>query len=148
MPESKQTGHAVQKETSRSSCGAWRSTGSRRRDLLVSYGAIRGGDRQTRLLLCHLIISNIEERRVTQAVAADLLGVNQPKISALAHYKVEGFSVERLMTFLNALGQDVEIVIRTKPSARSAAHTTVQMTSTDRATPRSIHLVQGGTPAR
>jgi predicted XRE-type DNA-binding protein len=37
------------------------------------------------------------------------LSINQPKISALKHYKLGGFSVERLMTFLTALGSDIEI---------------------------------------
>jgi hypothetical protein len=41
-------------------------------------------------------------------------GLNQPKVSALCNYKLEGFSVERLMTLLNALDQDVEIIIRAK----------------------------------
>jgi hypothetical protein len=36
------------------------------------------------------------------------------------HYKLEGFSVERLMRFLVALGQDVEIVVKAKPRSRSA----------------------------
>jgi hypothetical protein len=47
------------------------------------------------------------------------------KVSALANYKLEGFSVERLMHFLNALGRDVEIVIRSKPRSRRAAQTFV-----------------------
>ena len=58
-----------------------------------------------------------------QAEAARRLGVNQPKVSALANYRLEGFSVERLMHFLNALGRDVEIVIRSKPRSRRAART-------------------------
>jgi hypothetical protein len=37
------------------------------------------------------------------------------------NYKVEGFSVERLMTFLTALDRDIEIVIRKKPRSRPAA---------------------------
>jgi len=53
-----------------------------------------------------------------QAAAAARLGLNQPKVSALRNYKLEGFSVERLMTLLNALDQDVEIVIRAKPRSR------------------------------
>ena len=43
----------------------------------------------------------------------------------LRHYKLEGFSVERLMTLLNALDQDVEIVIRAKPRSRAAARISV-----------------------
>jgi predicted XRE-type DNA-binding protein len=62
----------------------------------------------------------VERRRLTQAEAAAALGVSQPKISALLHYKLEGFSVERLMHFLVALGQDVEIVVKNKPRSRSA----------------------------
>jgi predicted XRE-type DNA-binding protein len=58
------------------------------------------------------IMRLINSRRLSQVTAASLLKVNQPKISALKNYKLDGFSVERLMTFLLALGQDVEIRIR------------------------------------
>ncbi len=67
----------------------------------------------------------ITRRRLTQAAAAETLGVNQPKVSALANYKLDGFSVERLMTFLTALDRDVEIVIRKKPRSRAAARISV-----------------------
>lgn len=59
-----------------------------------------------------------DARELTQAAAARLLDVNQPKASALANYRLDGFSVERLMSFLTALGRDVQITIRTKRSAR------------------------------
>jgi predicted XRE-type DNA-binding protein len=62
----------------------------------------------------------VERRRLTQAEVAAALGINQPKVSALLHYKLEGFSVERLMHFLVALGQDVEIVVKSKPRTRFA----------------------------
>ena len=62
----------------------------------------------------------VERRKLTQVEVAAVLGINQPKVSALLHYKLEGFSVERLMRFLTALGHDVEIVIRRRPRARSA----------------------------
>ena len=79
-------------------------------------------ERQTKLRLAHALHQIIEKRHLTQAAAADLLGVNQPKVSALLNYKLAGFSVERLMTFLTALDRDVEIVIRKKPRSRPAAH--------------------------
>jgi predicted XRE-type DNA-binding protein len=63
----------------------------------------------------------IEERHLSQTAAARLLDINQPKISALVNYRLEGFSVERLMNFLNALDRDVEIVIRKKPRSNRAA---------------------------
>jgi len=62
----------------------------------------------------------VERQSLTQAEVATALGINQPKVSALLNYKLEGFSVERLMHFLVALGQDVEIVVKSKPRSRSA----------------------------
>ena len=58
------------------------------------------------------ITSVIEERGLTQAEAADLMGVDQPKVSALVRGRLDGFSMERLCRFLNAFGRDVEIVVR------------------------------------
>ncbi len=54
----------------------------------------------------------ITERKLTQAKAARLLGIDQPKISNLLRGRLDGFSAERLFRFLNALGNDVEIRIR------------------------------------
>lgn len=53
----------------------------------------------------------IEERKLTQARAAALLGLDQPKVSALVRGRVEGYSLDRLFRFLNALGQRVEITV-------------------------------------
>jgi predicted XRE-type DNA-binding protein len=54
----------------------------------------------------------IAERQLTQAKAAKLLGLDQPKVSALVRGRVEGYSIDRLFRFLNALGQRVEITVR------------------------------------
>lgn len=54
----------------------------------------------------------IEARGLTQSIAAEVLGVDQPKVSALRRGKLEAFSTERLIRFLNALGRDVEIVVK------------------------------------
>ncbi len=62
----------------------------------------------------------VERQRLSQTEVATALCINQPKVSALLNYKLEGFSVERLMHFLVALGQDVEIVVKSKPTSRSA----------------------------
>ena len=56
---------------------------------------------------------------------SDLSPLRATKVSALRNTKLEGFSVERLMTLLNALDQDVEIVIRAKPRSRAAARISV-----------------------
>jgi predicted XRE-type DNA-binding protein len=65
----------------------------------------------------------LRERRLTQKQAASLLGIDQPKVSALLRGKLEGFSTERLLRFINRLGQDVEIVIR--PTRNDRASTRV-----------------------
>jgi len=54
----------------------------------------------------------IEQRGLTQNDAAALLGETQPHISQLMRGQLKGFSVERLIGFLVALGQDVEVSIR------------------------------------
>lgn len=54
----------------------------------------------------------IKARSLTQAQAGEILGVRQPQVSALMRGQSGTFSVERLMDFLTALGQDVEITVR------------------------------------
>lgn len=64
-------------------------------------------------------IGNIlKRRRLTQAQAATLLGIDQPKVSALLRGKLGGFSTDRLLRFLMALDRDVDIVIKRKPRSR------------------------------
>jgi predicted XRE-type DNA-binding protein len=60
----------------------------------------------------------IRKRGLSQADAAKILGIDQPKISALRNGRLSGFSVERLIRFLNALDRDVEIVVKAKPRSR------------------------------
>ena len=62
--------------------------------------------------LAHQICTIIQLRNLTQVEAAAILGINQPKVSALTRGNLDGFSSERLFKFLNWLDQDIEIVIR------------------------------------
>jgi predicted XRE-type DNA-binding protein len=82
-------------------------------------------ERQTKLRLAYALNAIMEAQHLNQVAAAARLGLNQPKVSALRNYKLEGFSVERLMTLLTALDQDIEIVIRAKPRKRAAARISV-----------------------
>jgi len=63
----------------------------------------------------------IEERGLTQVEAAKVMGVDQPKVSALLRYRLDGFSMERLYRLLNALGRDIEIIVSPKPKGRKQA---------------------------
>jgi predicted XRE-type DNA-binding protein len=68
--------------------------------------------------LASRIDAAIRQRRLTQAAAAQLLGVDQPKVSRLLRGYLTNFSVERLMHFLTLLGRDVEIVVKPVPRSR------------------------------
>ena len=54
----------------------------------------------------------IGERRLTQAEAAAIMRLDQPKVSALLNGRLANFSSERLMRLLTALGRDIDITIR------------------------------------
>lgn len=94
-------------------------------DALADLGYADAEERQAKLRLAHAINGSKACRRLTQVTAADLLGIGQPKVSALANCKLDGFSLERLMTLLTALDQDVEIVIRNKPRTRPSGRISV-----------------------
>jgi len=67
----------------------------------------------------------LKERGLKQAQAAQLFGVKQPDVSKLLHGEFRQFSLERLLRFLVALGQDVEIVVR--PHDESAKSATLSL---------------------
>jgi predicted XRE-type DNA-binding protein len=67
----------------------------------------------------------IKERGITQTEAGRILGIDQPKVSLLMRGRTSGFSLERLMTFLNRLGREVEIKVYPTPDGSSGSHTVV-----------------------
>lgn len=67
----------------------------------------------------------IKERGLTQSQAAEMLGTTQPQVSALMRCRAGSFSVGRLMRFLTALGQDIDITVRPKDEARASARVSV-----------------------
>lgn len=79
------------------------------------------GDLLAKAELTAKIIAEIQRRRMTQTQAAALLGIDQPKISALKQGKLSGFSIERLMRFLLLLGRDIEITVKGRSGRRSTA---------------------------
>jgi predicted XRE-type DNA-binding protein len=67
------------------------------------------------------IIAEIQRRRLTQSQAAAVLGIDQPKVSALKQGRLSGFSIERLMRPLLVLGRDIEITVKGRAKSRSVA---------------------------
>ncbi|MFA5910306.1 MAG: helix-turn-helix transcriptional regulator [Vicinamibacterales bacterium] len=95
------------------------------KNIFADLGYPDAAERQAKLRLAHALNQILEQRALTQTAASKVLGLTQPKVSALRHYKLNGFSVERLMTLLTILDQDVDIVIRKKPRARSSGRISV-----------------------
>ena len=73
----------------------------------------------TKAQLASHIRHTIKRRRLTQLQAGHLIGLDQPKVSALINGRLAGFSSDRLMRFLAALGQDVEIVVKARSRGRA-----------------------------
>ena len=71
--------------------------------------------------LLRRIIAIIRDRNLSQRAAARVLGVDQPKVCALMNGKIRGYSISRMIRFLAALDQDVEIRITPKPRSRPRA---------------------------
>lgn len=97
-------------------------------NVFADLGFADAEERQTKLRLAFAINAILGELRLTQAEAAHILDSSQPKVSSLANYKLDGFSVERLMTYLTALDRDVQIVIKKKPRSRSSGRISVEAT--------------------
>jgi predicted XRE-type DNA-binding protein len=95
------------------------------KNVFADLGYPDAAESQAKLRMAYALNQLLDERKMPQADAAKRLGVTQPKVSALRNYKLAGFSVERLMTLLTALDQDIEIVIRRKPRSRKGGRITV-----------------------
>ena len=73
----------------------------------------------TKAQLAGLVRQVIARRRLSQVAAAAIMGIDQPKVSALINGRLANFSSQRLMNLLTALGQDVDITVKTKPRNRA-----------------------------
>lgn len=80
-------------------------------NVLVDLGFPDAAELTAKTVLAKKINDIIASRGLIQADAATLLGMPQPKVSAIRNYKLRGISLERLMQALTALGQHVEIIV-------------------------------------
>jgi predicted XRE-type DNA-binding protein len=72
----------------------------------------------------------IQDLELTQAQAAERLGISQPEVCRLIKGRFAGFSAERLIALLNALEMDVEIVVRPRPQTQAARRGRVRVVET------------------
>jgi predicted XRE-type DNA-binding protein len=91
-------------------------------NVFADLGVNEAGEELAKAQLASAIRQTIQRRRLNQTRAAALMGLDQPKVSALMNGRLGGFSSDRLMRFLTALGQDVEIVVKAKPRGRARGH--------------------------
>jgi predicted XRE-type DNA-binding protein len=93
-------------------------TGSR--NVFEDIGAPNAGEHFVKAQLVFKIDTIMKERGMKQVDAAGLFGVRQPDVSKMLRGEFRQFSVERLLRFLVALNQDVEIVVKPHTGQRSA----------------------------
>jgi predicted XRE-type DNA-binding protein len=96
-------------------------------DVLVDLGFPDAEERKVRVQLAMRLNELLAARRLTQARASQLLGVPQPHVSELKHYKLNRFSSERLLRFITLLDRDVEIIIRAKPKGQASGVVSVSV---------------------
>ena len=88
-------------------------------NVFADIGLPEPAEELTKAQLASHIRQVIKRRHLTQVAAASIMGIDQPKVSALLNGRLANFSRERLMRFLTALGQDVDITVRSKPRHRA-----------------------------
>jgi predicted XRE-type DNA-binding protein len=103
-----------------------------RKDYIVGSGNVfedlgrpRPAEALAKAELARKISALITKGGLTQAAAAELLKIDQPKVSALVRGRLAGFSLDRLVRFLVLLGSDVEIVVKPRTRARGRARVLV-----------------------
>jgi predicted XRE-type DNA-binding protein len=88
-------------------------------NVFADMGLPEAGEELTKAQLASQIRQVIKGQRLTQVAAAAVMGIDQPKVSALLNGRLANFFSERLMRLLTALGQDVDITVRAKPRNRA-----------------------------
>jgi predicted XRE-type DNA-binding protein len=79
----------------------------------------RDGDvRQVKLRLAYFVTESLDNRKLSDAAAAKVLGVSLASVRAIRSYRLLAFSIDQLMTLVTSLGHDIEIVVRRTPQSR------------------------------
>jgi predicted XRE-type DNA-binding protein len=94
-------------------------------NVFADLGLPEAEDRLLKAQLALKIQQLIEQKGMTQAEIAPLLGLDQPKVSNLMRGRLVGFSVERLFGILNKLGHNVEVRISEKEHEPEDTYTAV-----------------------
>ncbi len=88
-------------------------------NVYADFGFSNPEEAKTKAELAMLITEIIKEKNLTQQQAADLMNIDQPKVSKIVRGLLSEFSIERLLKFVLALGFDIEI----KPKPHTTKNT-------------------------
>ena len=91
----------------------------------ADLGYPNAGEMLIKAKLVSKIADIVRSKGLTQAQAGKILGLTQPKVSALLRGQFTGISERRLIECLNNLGRDVEIVVKDVPRRRTGGKLTV-----------------------
>jgi predicted XRE-type DNA-binding protein len=94
-------------------------------NVFADLGYPDAAERQTKTRLALAVNELLKSRKLKQREIAILLNIPQPKVSDLKNYRLDQFSVERLMEFLTALDRDVEITIRPRTNTNEVGQISV-----------------------
>ncbi|MDY6781589.1 MAG: helix-turn-helix transcriptional regulator [Cyanobacteriota bacterium] len=94
-------------------------------NLFADLGLPNPEEMRVNAKLVHQINTLVSQRNLATDETAQLLETDRVTLSALKQGKLTDFATEQLFGFLNALGCDVEIIVKHKPDAREKAHTRV-----------------------
>jgi predicted XRE-type DNA-binding protein len=94
-------------------------------NVYADFGFPNSEEAKTKAELAMLITNILKEKNVTQHQAADIMGIDQPKVSKITRGLVSEFSIERLMKFVISLGFDIEII--PKPHHLKTSHPSIHV---------------------
>jgi predicted XRE-type DNA-binding protein len=89
-------------------------------NVFADIGVPDAGEHLAKADLVIGIAAIIKSKGLSQAAAAKLIGIAQPDVSRLMRGHFEGFSYERLFEILNALGENVRVVVSDAKSKKDA----------------------------
>jgi predicted XRE-type DNA-binding protein len=94
-------------------------------NVYADLGLENAGEMLVKAQLATKIGEIIKRRKLTQAQAAEVLGIPQPKLSNMLRGQFRGISETKMLDCLTRLGRNVEIVIKSAPRSKSPGHVSV-----------------------
>ena len=98
------------------------------RNVYADLGFADAEDMLVKAQLVTKIAELIRDQNLTQHIAAQILGLTQPKVSAMLRGQFRGISERKLLNCLTRLGRDVQIVIKQAPRRRAEGRLTILFT--------------------